>query len=80
MRYIQWFINFPLLLLSLLLGTGVSLSDIFTTLFMGEVLVVAGLVGALVHSTYKWGYYVFGLFALFYVWYVRFLLFYGLTR
>ncbi|KIP09605.1 hypothetical protein PHLGIDRAFT_22832 [Phlebiopsis gigantea 11061_1 CR5-6] len=69
-RYIQWFITFPLLLLELLLTTGLSLSDIMTTLFMGVVMVICGLVGALVHSDYKWGYYVFGVCSLFYVWYV----------
>ncbi|KAI0655803.1 hypothetical protein C8Q70DRAFT_1018121 [Cubamyces menziesii] len=69
-RYIQWFISFPLLLLELLLATGLSLSDVFTTLFMAIVLVVTGLVAALVPSTYKWGYYTFGLLALFYIWYV----------
>lgn len=69
-RYIQWFITFPLLLLEVLLVTGLSLSDIFTTLFMGIVLVICGLVGALVHSTYKWGFYVFGVIALFYIWYI----------
>ncbi|KAI9060367.1 heat shock protein 30 [Trametes sanguinea] len=67
-RYIQWFISFPLLLLMLLLATGVTLSDIFTTIFMALVLVVTGLVAALVPSTYKWGYYTFGLLALFYIW------------
>ena len=41
-----------------------------TTLFMGIVLVITGLVGALVHSDYKWGYYTFGCSALLYVWYV----------
>ncbi|EJF65915.1 heat shock protein 30 [Dichomitus squalens] len=69
-RYINWFISFPLLLLELLLATGLSLSDIFTTLFMGIVLVVTGLVASLVPSTYKWGYYVFGVFALIYIWYI----------
>ncbi|PSR76715.1 hypothetical protein PHLCEN_2v8312 [Hermanssonia centrifuga] len=69
-RYIQWFITFPLLVLSVLLATGLSLSDILTTLFMSIVVVICGLVGALVASTYKWGYYVFGCAALFYVWYV----------
>ncbi|KAI0928480.1 hypothetical protein AcW1_005715 [Taiwanofungus camphoratus] len=68
-RYIQWFITFPLLLLEVLLATGLSLSDILTTLFMSIVVVVSGLVGALVHSTYKWGYFTFGVSALFYVWY-----------
>ncbi|KAI0637041.1 heat shock protein 30 [Trametes polyzona] len=69
-RYIQWFITLPLLLLELLLATGLSLSDIFTTMFMAWVFVVCGLVGALVASTYKWGYFVLGCMALFYIWYV----------
>ncbi|KAI0093911.1 heat shock protein 30 [Irpex rosettiformis] len=69
-RYIQWFINFPLLLLELLLATGLSLSDIMTTLYMAIFFVVSLLVGSLVRSTYKWGYYVFGVAALFYIWYV----------
>ncbi|THG99183.1 hypothetical protein EW026_g3122 [Hermanssonia centrifuga] len=69
-RYIQWFITYPLLLLELLLATGLSLSDIVTTLFMSIVFVVSLLVGALVHSDYKWGYYVFAVVALFYIWYV----------
>ncbi|PSR74108.1 hypothetical protein PHLCEN_2v10064 [Hermanssonia centrifuga] len=69
-RYIQWFITYPLLLLELLLATGLSLSDIVTTLFMSIVFVVSLLVGALVHSDYKWGYYVFAVVALFYIWLV----------
>ena len=68
MRYIQWFITLPLLLLELLLATGLNLSDIVTTAFVSMVLVVMGLVGALVPSTYKWGYYTFGGVALFYIW------------
>ena len=67
-HYIQWFISFPLLLLKLLLATGLSLSDIFTTLFMSIVLVVLGLVGALVPSSFKWGYYTFGILALLSIW------------
>ncbi|KAI0741850.1 hypothetical protein C8Q80DRAFT_1196570 [Daedaleopsis nitida] len=67
-RYIQWFITLPLLLLELLLVTGLSLSDIFTTMFMAWVFVVCGLVGALVATGYKWGYYAFGIMALFYIW------------
>lgn len=68
MRYIQWFITLPLLLLELLLATGLSLGDIVTTAFVSMILVIMGLVGALVPSTYKWGYYVFGAVALFYIW------------
>ena len=68
MRYIQWFVTFPLLLFELLLATGLSLGEIVTTAFVGAFLVVMGLVGALVPSTYKWGYYVFGAVSLFYIW------------
>ena len=68
MRYIQWFITFPLLLVELLLATGVTLSDVFATVFAAIVLVVTGLVGSLVPSTYKWGYSTLGGVALFYIW------------
>ena len=57
-----------MLLLELLLATGLSFSDILTTLFMAWVVVVTALVGALVRSTYKWGYYALGLTALLYIW------------
>ena len=66
-RYIQWFINAPLILLSLLLITGLPLSDLFLTLFMILVTVVSGLVGALTPTSYKWGFYAFGVLTLFYV-------------
>ncbi|KDQ56310.1 hypothetical protein JAAARDRAFT_36483 [Jaapia argillacea MUCL 33604] len=66
-RYIQWFINAPLLLLELLLATGLSLSDIVTAVFMMMVTIVCGLVGALVESTYKWGYFTMGIASLLYV-------------
>ena len=68
MRYIQWFINFPILLVLLLFTSGLSLSDILTTCFVSWVVVVCGLCGALVPTTYKWGFFVLGVFALFYVW------------
>lgn len=66
-RYIQWFINAPLILLMLLLTTGLPLSDLFLTLFMILVTVVMGLVGALTPSSYKWGFFVFGVVTLIYV-------------
>ncbi|KIP11031.1 hypothetical protein PHLGIDRAFT_28161 [Phlebiopsis gigantea 11061_1 CR5-6] len=69
-RYIQWFINFPLLLVILLFATGLALTEILTAAFFAWVVVVCGLVGGLVQSSYKWGFYVFGLFALFYIWIV----------
>ncbi|KAF7789761.1 hypothetical protein EIP86_000707 [Pleurotus ostreatoroseus] len=67
-RYIQWFINFPLLLTLLLFTTGLALSDILTTLFFSWVIVVSGLVGALVASSYKWGFFLFGLVSFFWIW------------
>ncbi|KAI0061917.1 family A G protein-coupled receptor-like protein [Artomyces pyxidatus] len=66
-RYIQWFINAPLIVLMLLLATGLPLSEIFVTIFMTLVVVVTGLVGALTASSYKWGYWTMGVFALLYV-------------
>lgn len=44
-----------------------------TTMFVilvDEVMIITGLVGALVSSSYKWGYFVFGCVALFYIVYV----------
>ena len=63
----MWFITFPLLVLELTLASGLPLSDIITMCFMADFAVVMGLVGALVASTYKWGFYVFGLFGYFYI-------------
>jgi len=66
-RYIFWTITTPLLLLELLLGTGLPLSDIVMVIFMGIVMVISGLIGALVTSSYKWGFFTFGCAALIYV-------------
>ncbi|KAI0695920.1 heat shock protein 30 [Cytidiella melzeri] len=74
-RYIQWFINFPLLLIMMLSTTGLALSDVLTAAFFSWVVVVTGLVGALTPTIYKWGFFVMGLLALFYIW--SFLLFHG---
>jgi bacteriorhodopsin len=50
----------------LLLTTGLPLSDLFLTIFMIIVTVITGLVGALTPTSYKWGFFFFGLFTLFY--------------
>jgi len=68
-RYIDWFVTTPLLLLDLLLTASVPWSTILTVILMDEVMVVTGLVGALTYSTYKWGYFTFGCVALLYVLY-----------
>ncbi|BGP53312.1 hypothetical protein JCM8202v2_000871 [Rhodotorula sphaerocarpa] len=72
-RYIDWTITTPMLLLELLLTTGLPLSQIFIVIFFDIVMIETGLVGALVRSRYKWGFYSFGCMALFLIWY--FLLF-----
>lgn len=71
-RYIDWVVTTPALLLELCLASGLPLSDIVTLVFFDLVMIITGLVGALVASSYKWGFYVFGCFALFYIWWVLF--------
>jgi len=69
-RYIDWVITTPALLLTLVMATGLPLSDIITLAFFDLVMIITGLVGALVESNYKWGFYTFGCAALFYIWFV----------
>lgn len=66
-RYIDWFITTPLLLLDLLLTAGLPWPTILYTLLLDEIMIVTGLVGALVASSYKWGYFVFAMIALFFI-------------
>ncbi|KAF8513178.1 heat shock protein 30 [Hysterangium stoloniferum] len=67
-RYIDWFITTPLLLLMLLLATGLNVASLLLIIFMDMVMVVMLLVGALTHSAYKWGFYAFALAALVFIW------------
>ncbi|RJE17342.1 ion channel activity [Aspergillus sclerotialis] len=66
-RYIDYFITVPLLFTLLLLSCGLPTSTLLYTLLMGEVWVIMALVGALVHSEYKWGFFTFGTVALLFV-------------
>ncbi|MCJ1313541.1 ion channel activity [Agyrium rufum] len=59
-RYIDWVVTTPLLLLDLLLTAGMPWPTILYTLLIDEVMIVTGLVGALTYTSYKWGYFVFG--------------------
>ncbi|KAL2065470.1 hypothetical protein VTL71DRAFT_3140 [Oculimacula yallundae] len=68
-RYIDWVITTPLLLLDVLLTAGLPWPVILITILVDEIMIVTGLVGALVASQYKWGYFVFAMLALFYVFY-----------
>ncbi|KAI9881092.1 MAG: ion channel activity [Pleopsidium flavum] len=62
---ISRFITTPLLLLDLLLTAGLPWPTILVTILLDWVMVVTGLVGALVRSSYKWGYFAFGCVAFF---------------
>ncbi|KAF4626768.1 hypothetical protein G7Y89_g11388 [Cudoniella acicularis] len=66
-RYINWFVTTLLLLLDLLLTAGLPWPTIIYTILLDEVMVVTGLVGALVASSYKWGYFLFATVALFFI-------------
>jgi len=66
-RYIDWFITTPLLLMDLMLTAGMPWPTILFVILVDEIMIVTGLIGALVTSRYKWGYFTFGCFALFYI-------------
>lgn len=66
-RYIDWVITTPLLLTDLCLTAGLPWSTIVGVILADEVMVITGLIGALTQTAYKWGYWTFGMFALFYV-------------
>ncbi|KAF2679435.1 family A G protein-coupled receptor-like protein [Lentithecium fluviatile CBS 122367] len=68
-RYIDWFITTPLLLTDLMLTAGMPWPTIFFVIMVDEIMIITGLVGALVQSVYKWGYFAFGCFALIYITY-----------
>ncbi|KAI9784501.1 MAG: ion channel activity [Peltula sp. TS41687] len=63
-RYIDWFITTPLLLLDILLTAALPWPTILFVLLLDLVMIVCGLVGALVRTSYKWGFFVFGCAAL----------------
>lgn len=69
-RYIDWFITTPLLLMDLLLTAAMPWPTTLFIILVDEMMIVTGLVGALVESSYKWGYFTFGCVALAYIFYV----------
>lgn len=66
-RYIDWFVTTPLLLTDLLLTAGVPWPTLLITILADEIMIVTGLVGALTSSSYKWGYWTFGMAAFFFI-------------
>lgn len=59
----NWAITFPSVSLALGLLSDVSWTTIFTNIFICLLWVVSYLVGAYTTSTYKWGFYAFGIFS-----------------
>lgn len=59
-RYIDWMVTTPLLLMDLLLTAGMPWPTLIWVILVDWVMIVTGLVGALVVSSYKWGYFAFG--------------------
>merc|ERR1711939_149155 len=62
-RYIGWFLIWPILTVAILLTSVVPTLYILWTCFLTASMAVLATVGALVRSDYKWAYYVFWLFA-----------------
>ncbi|KAL8407332.1 hypothetical protein RB594_006242 [Gaeumannomyces avenae] len=68
-RYIDWAVSSPLVVLALLLSSGAPLSTTLTTMLATEIYVVTLLVGALTATAYKFGYLAFGMAAQWFVLY-----------
>lgn len=67
-RYINWFVGWVPLLISIGLFSGVSWATIIYNIGLMWVWVGSWLAGAFVPSTYKWGFFAFGLFAEILLW------------
>jgi bacteriorhodopsin len=61
-RYIDWFITTPLLLLDLLLTAGMPWPTLLWVIIIDEIMIITGLIGALLETQYKWAYFTFGNF------------------
>ncbi|CAZ79554.1 unnamed protein product [Tuber melanosporum] len=66
-RWIGYFINFSLIFFALLLLSGVGWASILFTIGLTMLWAVMLLVGGLVRSDYKWGFYVFALLVYFFI-------------
>ncbi|KAF2675040.1 family A G protein-coupled receptor-like protein [Microthyrium microscopicum] len=66
-HHIYWVLSTPLLLLNVLLTAALPWTHVFFVILVSLVATVSFLVGALISSTYKWGFFVFGLAALGYI-------------
>lgn len=64
-RYINWFVGWTPLVLAIGLFSGVSWATIIYNIVLTWAWIVSWLAGALVATTWKWGYFVFGTFIYF---------------
>jgi bacteriorhodopsin len=64
-RYINWFVSWAMLDIAVLLLSGVSWATVLFSVGLSWIWVSSWLAGAFVTTTYKWGFFVFGLFAYF---------------
>jgi len=64
-KYINWFVGWTPLITALGLISGVSWSTIVYNIVLSWIWVATWLSGALVATTYKWGFFTFGIFAYF---------------
>ncbi|KAK9447834.1 uncharacterized protein V1518DRAFT_420551 [Limtongia smithiae] len=62
-RYIGWFMSAPLIMLNLSFFAGVDWVTALFTAMAVNVYIIGGLVGAVVSTTYKWGYWTIGVAA-----------------
>jgi len=67
-RYVQWYITFPLLLAEILLLTGLSHTHVVMTLTVAIIIVVCGVIGVLVSNTWKYLFYSLSVVGVFYIW------------
>ena len=64
------FITTPLILIDILLTCGLPWTTVTFAVILDEIMVVTGLIGALVESQYKWGYFTIGCVAFLMVAYI----------
>jgi bacteriorhodopsin len=64
-RYINWFVGWAMLDIASLLLSGVSWATVLFAIGLTWIWVVSWLCGALISTTYKWAFFVFGVFAYF---------------
>ncbi len=62
-RYINWFVGWPVLVIATLLLSGISWATILYAVGLSWIWVCSWLAGAFVTTTYKWGFYAFGIAA-----------------